>query len=282
MTELVIVGYDGSAESEAALHWGVDEACARRLPLMLCHAWRWPYPAEYADRDTKTIVQRMGRNILERGGAVAGDLAPGLEVRTLLVDGPACAGLLTESDEASLIVIGSHDPDAVPIGSTALQLPGRAPGPVIVVRRAGSAERRIVAGADGSPGGDAALGFAFGEAELRGWCVQAVYGYWDPGVSEDLSLYSDLEELRRASGARLERAVAPWRDRYPRVPVRTSLVPSQPRSALMEAASGADLIVVGARGSADPHPLDTGITTMTLLRRAACPVAVVRADGADA
>ncbi|MFC6937750.1 universal stress protein [Actinomadura yumaensis] len=151
MTELVIVGYDGSAESEAALHWGVDEACARRLPLMLCHAWRWPYPAEYADRDTKTIVQRMGRNILERGGAVAGDLAPGLEVRTLLVDGPACAGLLTESDEASLIVIGSHDPDAVPIGSTALQLPGRAPGPVIVVRRAGSAERRIVAGADGSP-----------------------------------------------------------------------------------------------------------------------------------
>ncbi|TDC17023.1 universal stress protein, partial [Actinomadura bangladeshensis] len=33
----VVVGYDGSGESELALRWAVEEALLRRLPLTVCH-----------------------------------------------------------------------------------------------------------------------------------------------------------------------------------------------------------------------------------------------------
>lgn len=40
----VVVGYDGSAESRMALRWAVEDARLRFLPLLVCHAWQWPYP----------------------------------------------------------------------------------------------------------------------------------------------------------------------------------------------------------------------------------------------
>ncbi|XRQ09828.1 universal stress protein [Actinomadura welshii] len=36
----VVVGYDGTGESERALRWAVTEARLRRLPLTVVHVWR--------------------------------------------------------------------------------------------------------------------------------------------------------------------------------------------------------------------------------------------------
>ncbi|POM23547.1 Universal stress protein [Actinomadura rubteroloni] len=271
----VVVGYDGSEESERALAWAAEEAALRRLPLTVCHAWHWPYPVTYIDHEGTAIVRRMGQHVLDHGVSLARALRPGLKVHGRLLDGPAHAALVHAAADAEVIVVGGRDEPAP--GSTALRLPEHADRPVVVVRPAGRRSGEIVAGADGSAAGDAALGFAFEEAALRGRCVRAVYGCWEPGAGggRDLALFHDADAVRRERGALLERAVAPWLAKYPQVDARTSLVVEPPRKALLDAAQTAALVVVGDRGTGGFDALRLGTTSGTVLRYAPCAVAVV-------
>lgn len=272
----VVVGYDGTSESERALRWAVQEARLRRVPLTVCHAWRWPYPISHIDREGVAIVRRMGEHLLDHGVALAREMAPGLMVRKRLKDGSVAPALLSEAADADVIVIGSHEPDAMSVGSTVLRMPAMADSPVVVVRSSGSRDGLVVVGVDGSDGADAALAFGFEEAALRGWRLQAVYGCWEPGAAPDgdLSLFSDEDRLRRVCGAVLERAVAPWPVKYPHVQATTSLVLEPPREALLEAAEDATLLVVGARGMGVVEPLTLGATSDALLKHVPCTVAV--------
>ncbi|TDC71709.1 universal stress protein [Actinomadura sp. GC306] len=273
----VVVGYDGSSESERTLRWAVDEARLRRLPLTVCHVWRWPYPISYIDYEGLAIVRRMGGHLLDHGAALARDMAPGLKVHKRLHDGSSAPALVHEGHGAELIVIGSHEPDEVPVGSTALRVPAEADRPVVVVRSAATRDGLVVVGVDGSAGADVALASAFEEAALRGWRLRAVYGCWEPGAAPDgdLSLFGDEERLRRVCGAVLERAVAPWLVKYPHVQATTSLVLKSPREAMLEAAEEASLTVVGARGAGVVDALALGATSDALLKHAPCTVAVV-------
>ncbi|WP_064743758.1 universal stress protein [Actinomadura rifamycini] len=272
----VLVGYDGTNESERALRWAVEEARARRLPLTVCHAWRWPYPVSDVGHEGVAIVKRMGGHLLDHGVALARRAAPSVTVRGTMAEGPADAALMHEGEGADLIVVGSHDRDELPVGSTALRLPARARVPVLVVRRTATKYGKVVVGADGSRGGDAALGFAFEEAALRGWGVRAVYGCWEAeAVGGDLALLCDDQRLRELAGTRLERAVAPWRVKYPHVETRTALVLRPPRQALFEAAESADLLVVGDRGAGGFDPLRLGAVSGAVLQHVPCTVAVV-------
>jgi nucleotide-binding universal stress UspA family protein len=273
----VLVGYDGTKESERALKWAVSEARLRRLPLTVCHAWRWPYPGDYLDVEGVSIVKRMADHLLDHGVALARGSAPGLQVRKSLMDGSAFAALLEKEDGAEPIVVGSHAPDEVPVGSTALQLPAHAHRPVVVVRSAPPKQGVVVVGVDGSTGADAALAFAFEQAALRGWPLRAVYGCWEPGAAPDgdLTLFDDEDKLRHVCGAVLERAVAPWYVKYPAVQARTSLVLRSPREALFQAAEDAALVVVGTRGTGLVEPLMLGATSGALLQQAPCTVAIV-------
>ncbi|MFC0037175.1 universal stress protein [Actinomadura rayongensis] len=269
----VVVGYDGSEESERALAWAAEEAALRRLPLLVCHAWHWPYPVTYIDHEGTAIVRRMGQHVLDHGVGLARALRPGPEVHGRLLDGPASAALVNAAADAEVIVVGCRDEPAP--GSTALRLPEHAGRPVVVVRPAGWRSGEIVAGVDGSAAGDAALGFAFEEAALRGRSVRAVYGCWEPGAEggRDLALFHDA--VRRDRGALLERAVAPWLAKYPQVDARTSLMVESPRKALLDAAQTAALVVVGDRGTGGFDALRLGATSGTVLRYAPCSVAVV-------
>ncbi|QKW37024.1 universal stress protein [Actinomadura sp. NAK00032] len=273
----VVVGYDGTSESERAVRWAVGEARLRRLPLTVCHAWRWPYPISYVDYEGEATIRRMGEHLLDHGVALARELAPGLKVRKRLKDGSAAPALLNEAGDAELIVVGSHEPDRMPVASTALRVPAKADRPVLVVRSAAPRDGLVVVGVDGSAGADLALAFGFEEAALRGWRLRAVYGCWEPGAAPggDLSLFGDEDGLRRVAGAVLERAVAPWRVKYPQVQAVTSLVLRSPREALFQAAEDATLMVVGARGAGVVEPLALGATSDALLKHAPCTVAVV-------
>lgn len=273
----VLVGYDGLVESDRALRWAAEEARLRRLELLVCHCWRWPYPISHVDYDIEATVKRMGEHLLDHGADRAASIAPTVKVRKRLMDGPAYAALMHESPEAELIVVGSHEQAELPVGSTALQLPARSRRPVVVVRQAASSYNHVVVGVDGSPGAEAALAFAFEEAALRGWTLEAVYGCWEPGAvaESELVLFADRDELTRSCGARLERAVAPWREKYPQVEARTSLIMEGPRTALLNAATGADLVVVGDRGTGNVDPLLLGATSSALLHHAPCTVAIV-------
>ncbi|WP_119730142.1 universal stress protein [Thermomonospora amylolytica] len=272
----VVVGYDGTPESGLAVRWAAQEARVRRVPLTVCHAWRWPYPADFVDYEGLAIVKRMGQHVLHHGARIAEEHAPGVRVRELLLDGPASSALLREADGA-VIVIGSHEHRELPVGSSVLQLPARSRSPVVVVRNGAPGDGRVVVGVDGSAGSGAVLEFAFEEAALRDWQVHAVYGCWAPSGAPygDIAAFADKAELERTCGARLQQAVSPWTARYPQVKVHASVVMDEPRRSLLEAARGADLLVMGDRGVRGLRMQALGTTTLSMLQLAPCTVAVV-------
>ncbi len=273
----ILFGYDGTEENESALRWAVEESRLRELDLVMCHCWHWPYPPGHVDAAVEAIVQRAGENLLREGARKARDLGPGGKVSTLLRREPVTETLVDESDDAELIVVGSHERYRLLNASTAVQLPARTRRPVIAVRGGGAPRGLIVAGVDGSAGGDAALGFAIEEAALRGFDLRVVYGAWEPGAVPDfeLPLFTDKDRLFEVRTAMLDEAVRPWRRRYPEVAVRVSLLLERPREALLAAAADADLLVVGDRGAGGLDPLLLGATSSAMLHHAPCAVAIV-------
>lgn len=276
----VLLGYDASQDNDAALRWAVDEARVRGLELVLCHCWHWPYPEGYVDVDVKAILKEAGDRLLDHGAARARALGATEAPAKRLRAEPVPDALVSESFEAELIVIGSHEQHHLLAGSTALQLPARARRPVLTVRRYRAPRRVVVAGVDESAGGDAALGFAMEEAALRNWRLRAVYGIWEPGAvpEAEVPLFTDKEKLIRVRTTALERIVAPWRQRYPRVDLQLCVVPDRPRETLLRAADQADLLVVGARGSGGLDRMLLGATSSAMLHHAPCTVATVPSD----
>ena len=62
---------------------------------------------------------------------------------------------------------------------------------------------------------------------------------------------------------------------YPEVVVRRQVTQGAPWGALLDAASGAQLLVVGARGRGGLRGMTLGSVSLALLHHAPCPVAVV-------
>jgi nucleotide-binding universal stress UspA family protein len=81
--------------------------------------------------------------------------------------------------------------------------------------------------------------------------------------------------VQREARIRFERMVEPWRSEYPKVPVETRFVVEVPRSALIRAAKGALLLVVGDRGIGSVPETLLGPVAQAALHDAPCPVAIV-------
>lgn len=281
----VMVGFDGSPGSERALCWAVREAELRRMRLLICHAWDWPYPVPPSGPVALDTARKMAQHVLDRGVRIAREASPRTVARDRLVVGSAEEVLVNQSHGAALAVVGARGASGCPeqlVGSSAVQLPSYAHCPVIVVRRPTVAPGSpIVVGVDGSVASEAAVGFGFEEAALRGRPLLAVYGYWEPEaiMSAGVDGYIDQEELSRTAGCTLERTVAPWREKYPYVDARTSLVPGPPREALLDAVEDAGLLVVGGRGLGGVEGLRLGSVSSAMLHSAPCSVAVVRPHG---
>ncbi|HEX5568137.1 MAG TPA: universal stress protein, partial [Streptomyces sp.] len=140
----------------------------------------------------------------------------------------------------------------------------------------------VLVGVDGSPGGEAALGFAFAEASLRGAPLVALHTWnnWTGPVSggpdEPLPLVYDVDMLRDEEERVLVEALSGWQAEYPDVTVHRRLVQGRARPALIEASGSAQLLVVGARGRGGFSGLLLGSVSQAVLQHAHCPVAVVR------
>jgi nucleotide-binding universal stress UspA family protein len=133
----------------------------------------------------------------------------------------------------------------------------------------------IVVGVDGSPGADEALRFALREASLRGDTVKAVLVWSLPVVDVPSGMLPSLsEDLRNDAEAVLEEAVARV-DGAAEVPVERVTLEGPPARMLIEAARGADLLVVGTRGRGGFKGLLLGSVSQQVLHHAPCPVVVV-------
>ncbi|CNF99122.1 UspA domain-containing protein [Mycobacterium tuberculosis] len=272
----VVVGYDGSGHSEAAVRWAAEEARLRGAPLTVVHAWDaftavGPMAIPVAD------LRAAAQEIATEGAKLAREVT-GADAHAALGRGGSTTALLEAASDADLVVVGSRGRGGftgLVLGSTGLELAEHAPCPVVVVREP-RATGPVVVGVDGSAASLEALGLAFAEAALRGAELAAVVA-WPSDADTGGAPLVDADALREVARERLAGLVAPWRERYPQVPVRTEVFIGPPREVLLGAAKDARLLVVGSRGLGGFRGLLLGSVSNAVLQHAACPVAVAHA-----
>jgi nucleotide-binding universal stress UspA family protein len=269
----IVAGYDGSPGAAQALRWAAREARARGMTLTVCLAWtpdHMELPTESALCD---LARRHGQEILARGLPYAESvLGPG-RVRADLAAGSAARALCDRSRDADMVVVGSRGHTELPgllLGSVSWQVAGHAAGRVVVVRGAWRPANQppgpVVAGADGSPAGQAAIAFAFEEAALRDVPLVAVCALTDaPGrLGESRQVQEDFDHL-----------VACEAKEHPDVTVVRHVLAGTPRAALLTACADAQMIVVGARGRGGLDDMSLGSIAQAVLQHAPCSVGVV-------
>ena len=135
---------------------------------------------------------------------------------------------------------------------------------------------RIVVGIDTSPDAERALAWALDEARLRDATLELVHAYPTPELTAlpmVVTLPND-EELRVAAQSVLDDALAAVGGSGD-VEVVQNVRAGGAASVLTQAAEGADLLVVGARGLGGFRGLLLGSVSQQAVAHSPCPVVVV-------
>ncbi|WP_326719062.1 MULTISPECIES: universal stress protein [unclassified Streptomyces] len=298
MLRPVVVGLDGSRESDAAADWAAREAFRRGLPLRLVHAWEGlPDTETGATLPELQVPQYWARRVLRSAGDRLGERHPQLAIAAEQVRRPPGPALLAEAETAELLVIGSQGLGGVGgflSGSVAMATVAHAERPVVLVRAGDTAEdehlpdpagkssvrtplRDVAVAVDLGQPCDAVLEFAFHAAECRQAPLRAVHvwrvprGLGIPDAEERARLRADAER-------QLAALLQPWREKFSGVYVRESVIEGRPSHELVKAAGGAGLLVVGRRRRRAAVGSHTGPVAHSMIHHVRCPLAVVPHD----
>ncbi|MFJ9908862.1 universal stress protein [Streptomyces sp. NPDC101152] len=289
----VIAAVDGSAESLAAAEWAAREAVRRERPLRLVHVWNW-HPRQDEGEPATAAQRHLARRALRQAEDRVRHACPGARVEEEQVEGPATAALLKAAEQTGLLVLGSRGLSGLTgllVGSVALGVVARAACPVVLVRAdeeaaderlpGGTGVRDVVLGIDLATPCDEVIEFAFDAARLRGARLRAVHAWQPPSPiglgAGDIGLVAGRERAEEWLGF-LSAVLQVWREKYPGVEVVETVTEGRARSALLRAASGASLLVVGRRVTDRSNGPRTGPVTHAAIHHVGCPVAVVPHD----
>lgn len=138
-------------------------------------------------------------------------------------------------------------------------------------------KKLIVVGVDGSEGSALALRWALDEAQSRGDSITAVATWQWLGTGEGVLDTSGLQTAQEFAVAGLDDAVdsalADWEGTPP--DITRKVVQGRPADALLQAAEGADLLVVGSHGHGRLRHVTMGSVSEACMQKATCPVVVV-------
>lgn len=132
---VIVVGVDGSDGSRDALRWAAGQARLTGAAIRAVASWRWP---NYVTRvpPGADLQGETARTLTETLEPVRAEF-DGLQITQHVVQGPAGPSLLTQSEGASLLVVGARGRAAFPgmlLGSVAEYCVRNGPCPVVVVR----------------------------------------------------------------------------------------------------------------------------------------------------
>lgn len=280
----ILVGVDGSEESDAAVCWAAAEATRLDLPITLMHAvvpivMSWPVaplPDTLIDAEREAAEQ-----VIARARAVVAAADETLKVRSEVVFAAAVPVLADASKDASMVVVGSRGMGAfgrAVLGSVSSGLVHLGHGPIAVVHapdgRVPDPAAPVILGVDGSPASEAAIPLAFAEADRRRTELVAVHSWSDGGLLPMLGL--DWREYEQRGEELLGERLAGWQEQFPDVSVRRRVVRDKPARWLMEEAQYAQLIVVGSHGRGGFSGMLLGSVSSAVVHSAQIPVIVVR------
>ncbi|MFC5814787.1 universal stress protein [Nonomuraea harbinensis] len=279
---MIVVGVDGSVTSRAAVEWAAGDAFRMREPLRLVYAVdRAPYQiTRFPAGVAPDALQRAGQKALAEAVALVHERQPTVEVTAETVEGSP-AGVLRELDGSAVeIVVGSRGLGGLSgalLGSVSTHVAGHAHRPVVVVRGERFAPRgEVVVGVDDSHECEAALGYAFEQARLRGARLRALHAWQLPVHAFAPEVSYDLDEIGEARRQAVSDRLAAFREKYPQVDVVEDVRSGRPVEELADASAGADLVVVGSHGRGAVASALLGSVSRGVLHQARCPVAVVR------
>jgi len=288
----IVVGINGSAESDEALDWALREAASAALPLTVvtvaAGAGKGADPA--AHEAALAPVHAEAQALLDAARARTG---VDVDRTVTALPGPAADRLLELGADADMLVLGRRRRGRLGravLGSVSTTVVEHAVVPVTVVRHGnpvGAPEDdvpaepspRIVVGVDTSVPSVAALRHACAVAGRTGASIDAVFAWqittlaplpgswgWAPPVDDYEKFAADsLAEAVRAAGVTL-----------PPERLNRRVVHGQAAKQLVAAAQGAERLVVGARGLGGFDRLLLGSVSRQVLDFAPCPVTVVR------
>ncbi|HSL38419.1 MAG TPA: universal stress protein [Arthrobacter sp.] len=280
MNKPIVVGFNASAGSEAALTWALQRAGSYKLPVTIIHAVddRWMSP----DFQYHELIRQSGMDMLQKAQASAAEQAPDVKVDIQLRHGSGGSVLREVSKEASIVVVGEHDKhwmDGGPLTDRALQIVSASEIPAAVIPLKRGADHGVVVGVDGSEESLQAVNFAAAEADRGGDELTVVLAFRRPArwIENQLPKSGLAETILEEDRIVLAESVAGLADKYPDLVVHQKLEPdTEPAKALVEAAKDARLLVIGSRGRGGFSRMVLGSTAHAVLLNLPCPTIVTR------
>lgn len=137
----------------------------------------------------------------------------------------------------------------------------------------------IIVGVDGSECSKTALRWAIAQAALTGATVQAVAAWQDPVMSGYSYGWAPMQfegdTFQAITEKTLTETVADIAGTDSQVQIRTRVRQGHPAQVLMDAAAGAQMLVVGSRGHGTFAGILLGSISQHCVQHAPCPVTVI-------
>jgi nucleotide-binding universal stress UspA family protein len=137
-SSVIVVGVDGSAPSREAVQWALEQARLTGAELRAVATWRWPNyltrlppRADLAAENAQMLDETVDGVLAEHPGAKA------VQVSKHVIEGPPGPALLSQAEDATLLVVGARGRAAFPgmlLGSVAEHCVRHGACPVVVVR----------------------------------------------------------------------------------------------------------------------------------------------------
>lgn len=303
----VVVGFDGSTHSLAALDWACTAAQRHHAPLTVASAYR-------ASAFVTSLSDTPNNGQRPQGAKESADATldvarvrleersyPG-EVAYLTVNDDAGGAMVRLSETAEMMVVGQQGVGrfwSKVLGSVSSVLPAHAHCPTVIVtlpddgeRGVGEATRTPVAqseasetrpitvGVDGSPGARAAALAAADEAVLVDATVHLVLAvaWLSDSPALHLGIEPDPEAHPDTPAHRVLAAEVDWlRQQRPEVHVLGYLASGAPAEAMITLSGSSQLMVLGTRGRGGFTSLLLGSVSRTTLSHARGTVMVIPA-----
>lgn len=294
----VVVGVDDTTLSREALRWAAREAVWHSSHLHVVHA------SEADEAQAEAVVRAMLDEVHQQGHlppAPELDRAPAgppvVEVEYLRARSRAPEALVAASHGAAVLVVGAHSTHgfAQLVTSVSHRAAAFATCPVAFVRQGQyqdpPARARVVVGVDDSQTARDALRWAAREVGLR---RQQTGQDWRLEVLHAAPAEQKFLLVHPATGAPATERMTPPEQLldYLRtevltgeaerdVPIEYTITYADPVGALVEAATGADLLVIGSSGRGILSDVLQPSVAREIVDRAPCPVVVAASTPED-